>query len=517
MANILNTEVDFERPELTAVLNKYQQIRDCLQGEAHIKSLGDRYLPIPGDTARDKVDLKRYNNYVTRANFLNATGLTQRTVIGKLFAKKPTIELPEAMKPLLDNVNGEGLAFDQLAEKCVAETFAFGRCGVYADFKNVIIDAVSIADTAELQPTITFCAAEDIINWRVDKYRKRLMMVVIREYYEQYEGFAVTVRPQYRVFNLDETLALTVSVWRERQPDIGSRGLRLVPNVDRFEVVEQYRPLLPGGKVWDKIPFALMGATDNDWSVDEAPLYQISTYDVSLYRNSADIEESAHLVGQPTPYVAGVSDQWAEDMKISELKMGSGRFIPLEDSSSSVGLVQASSDTMLDKLMEAKMQILRHLGATVFSVESLAQDQTATGAVFQALQIHAPLVTTSRNVVEALITAVGYAAMFVGIDPQDNDEINIKLNSDVLDNPLGVTGLQTMSQLYKDGLITFDEAREQVKVQGLSLHDDPDEARDIIAEEGLGSSDFNDDPQPLINEDMAVENELAPPTDNATN
>ena len=504
----LNTQVDFIRPELTEVLVKYDTIRDCLKGQAHINSLGDKYLPIPGGEITDKggnrgYDMKRYNAYIMRSNFINATGLTLRTVIGKLFSKRPTIELPQAMKPLLDNVNGEGLAFDQLIEKTVAETFAFGRCGLYADFKNVVLDTISIADTADLYPTLSFVGAEDIINWRIDKYRKRLTMVVIREYYEQYDGFAVVIKPQYRTFVLEDG-QLVIRVYKEREIGDARVGVNLV-NDDTFEITEEYRPLLPGGVPWDVIPFVIIGATDNDWSIDEAPLYQIANMDLSLRRNSADLEEMVHLVGQVTPYVSGIDEQWAEDMGISDMKFGSGHFIPLPDSQSSVGLLQANSSTMLQVAMQDKMQILRHFGAIV-SLDTLAQDQTATGAVFQALQIHAPLVTAARNVTEAVTKAIGHAAMFLGIDPEDNDDINIKLNSDILDNPLGVTGLQLVRDLYKDGLIALDEAREQIKVQGLSLHDDVEEFKEVLDQEGLGDLPLD---TPLINNDMPVENELS--------
>lgn len=172
-------------------------------------------------------------------------------------------------------------------------------------------------------------------------------------------------------------------------------------------------------------------------------------------------------------------------MNIEGLRFGSGRFIPLQDPQSKVGLVQASPQTLYTELINKKMEILRHLGATIFSVENLAQDQTATGAIYQALQVHAPLITTSRNVVEAINKVTRYAGMFLGIDP-DTEEIDIKLNTDVLDNPLGVTGLQTALQLWKDGALTWSEMREQLRVQGLTQYS-PEEALEIIETEGLGN------------------------------
>ena len=163
--------------------------------------------------------------------------------------------------------------------------------------------------------------------------------------------------------------------------------------------------------------------------------------------------------------------------------MGSGQAITLPDAGSSVGLVQANPQTMTQTLMESKYKLLRQMGAVV-SEDRMDSEQTATGAIYQALQNHASLVSTSRNVTDAVRKATGFAAMFLGLDP-DSEDIKIKLNSDVIDNPLGVTGLQTALQLWRDAAITWDELREQLRVQGLTLHT-PEEAQALIDEEGLG-------------------------------
>ena len=498
-----NTEVDFERHELQEVMIKYITIRDCLLGEANIKDKGEIYLPRPSDDIKEVEDDLRYQHYIRRATFLNATGLTQRTIVGKLFSKPPTIDLPPRLEILRSNINGEGLAFGQMIEQALSETFAFGRCGLYADFRSVEQGGeLSVADSENLAPTITFVKPENIINWRLDKTRKRVIMVVIREFYETYQGFSVKKLPQYRVFKLSEDNVLSIDIYRSTNRYANESPSELGDNRQRYYRFDSYVPLLPNGETWDRIPFSIIGSTDNDWTIDEPPLYQIATYDLSLYRNSADIEEAAFYVGQPTPYVAGIDREWADDMEIRNVKMGSGRFIPLEHSDSKLGLVQASPETMLDTIIDYKMSILRHLGATVFSTEKLAEDQTATGAIYQALQIHAPLVTTSRNVVEAFNKVVGFAAMYVGIDPE-SVEIEIKLNSDILDNPLGITGLQMTQELYLNRLITYDEAREQVRVQGLAQHT-AEEARKII----------DSDPPPLRSSQQRSQR---PQNDNATN
>ena len=495
---ITNKDVDAIRPEVDQAMPKYTMIRDCLLGQENIKMKGELYLPRPNEDIEIAEDV-RYRAYVKRSVFLNATGHTQRAIVGKLFAKKPTIELPETLMGLMKDANGDGLPLDQLVEKCVAETFAFGRCGLYADFRAVGAEVMSIADAEMLSPTLTFVRAEDIINWQIDRFSKKTTLVVVREDYEDREGFAVRIKSQYRVFRLVNNV-LQVQVQQPKRPS--EDMLAAAPTDTRFEVVEEYTPMLPGGKPWDIIPFVIIGSTNNDWAIDEPPLYPISVYDIALYRNSADIEESAFLMGQPTLVVSGVSPEMAESME--GFKLGSGRVLSLEEGASAT-LLQAAPATLINTLIEEKHKILRNLGA-VFIEDKPGLDQTATGAVYQALQTHAPLITTSRNAVMGTKKAVGYAAMFLGVDP-NSEEIEVKLNADIIDNPLGVTGLQTAAQLYRDGGLTWDEYREQLRVQGLTLYT-PDEAQELIEKEGLGSFPAEPDPDAPVIDDDAMDMEV---------
>jgi len=468
------------RPELTAMTIKYQKVRDCLGGEEVVKEHSDVYLPPPSNL-RDPIEKARYNIYKQRATFLGITAFTQRTIVGKLVAKKPTIELPGQLEMLDKNVNGEGLEATQLLELALGETFALGRGGFAADFTSVADESeLSVADVRELSPTVTFYRAEQIKNWRIDKKNQKLMMVVVEEPYEEFDNFAVTIKAQYRVWKL-ENGRVKVEIWRDTKQ--GSISLEDVQN----ELVEEYWLMLPGGEPWTEIPFAITGSANNDWAMDDPPLYSIANVELSMFRNSADREEAAFRLGQPTPYLKGdLKFDEDDDLKMKDLAFGSGRFIWVERDAE-IGLVQAAPNTMIDVLEADKMKTLRAMGAMNFSQDNLGKDQTATGAVYQAMQSHAQLVTTGRNVTAAFHKALGFAGMFLGIDP-DSDDYEVKLNSDILDRPLGVLDMQVASQLYKDGVITWDEIREQVRINDISLHD-PEEAKALIEEEGLGDMD----------------------------
>ena len=483
----VRTDVTSERPELVEAMPKYCKIRDCLRGEEHIKSLADRYLPRPGyqDEEFTVENERRYQEYVLRATFLNATGFTQRTTVGKLFTKAATIDLPTRLEMMRDNVNGEGLAFEQLIEQVVAEVFAFGRGGLYADFMAMDDAMVSMAESRATSPTLKFVRAEDIVNWRIDKAKQKVIMVVVREFEETYDDFATMVRPIYKVFKLDPML--TIETWRSMSDSSDttlntSRQDYSYNEASGFKKDEQvHQPRMANGERWNVIPFAIIGSSNNDWDIDEPPLASISDYDIALYRTSADLEQMVHLVGQVTPYATGLTKAVVDEFKIKKMRLGSSHFMALKDPASKVGLLQAKSDTMVSKRYADLQDILRKLGAVVFSIDSMQDDQTATAAVYQSVQIHAPLVTTSRNVIAGVDKAIRFAARYVGIDPM-TDAIAIKLNSDIIDNPLGIAGLESILNLWKGGAITFVELREQLRVQGLTLHS-PEEAESMIDQE----------------------------------
>ena len=482
------------RPELIAMQAKYQKVRDCLGGEEAVKARGKQYLPPPSDVD-DVVEARRYETYMQRATFLGITGMTQRTIVGKLVAKKPTVELPGQLEVIRENANGEGLEIGQMLEQALGETYAMGRGGFAADFSRVASEELSIADVRELSPTITFYTAEQIRNWRVDRKTQKLMMVVVEEPHEVYDEFSVTIDSQFRVYKLMPA-GVVVEVWRDDSDQKAS-----IYTKSNFEVVETYPLLLPGGAPWTEIPFAIAGSANNDWDVDEPPLYPIANTELSLFRNSADREEAAFRLGQPTPYLKGeLKYDQQDELKLQELRFGSGRFIWTEESSE-IGLIQASPNTMIDVLEADKMKALRAMGAMNFSQDNLGRDQTATGAVYQAMQSHAQLVTTGRNVVAAMRKALGFAGMFLGIDAE-SDEYEVKLNSDILDRPLGVLDMTVAAQLYKDGIITWDEVREQTRINDIALHD-AEEAKALIDEEGLGDMSA---PLPFDQPDFTTDN-----------
>ena len=488
--------VNATHPNLLPFWEQYQTIHDCLRGELYVKDQAELHLPRPDAFSEKKGDPRRYKDYIKRASFLGVTSRTLRATVGKLFSKGPSITLPALLDPMIRNVNGYKLSVYQLLEQSLAEVFAYGRAGLYVDFLNVKGGILSSADREEISPTINLVRGPDIRNWRIDRNLRKLVMVVIREDYEVYDQFAVSIYDQYRVFRIENGV-LMIDIWRQ-----DAEG--------KFYIYANYFPKDYSGAPWTEIPFALFGAIDNDWTIDDPPLYPIASLDLQLYRNSADLEESAFIAGQPTFVLSGIDEKYMQDLQKTGLRVGGRNLIPVKQGGNAT-LLQAQANNLILELMRKKMDILRAFGATLFVPNQLGTDQTATGAVYEALSMHAPLISSSRNVVDAFLKAFRFAAKFVGADPAP-DAIEITLNSDLLDSALGPMGLTQAMQLWQANAITWDEMREQLKIHGLTKYD-PEVALQMIQDEGFANAPITEEPAEDDEDSSGNEEGNLPPTE----
>ena len=481
--------VDFVRPELVEVLPSYQIIYDCLKGEQHLKCLGDRYLPRPS-TDKTTDEEERYKRYLQMALFLNVTHRTQSSIVGKLFSKPPTIKLPMELEPMLKNADGTGLSLRQLIEKTLATVFAYGRALLLADYRNMGDPFMSVADAEFVYPHLRLIAPENLINWQIDPISRRVTMIVVQESEDVFTGFAVKKEKRWRHYSIEDG-RVVIKVWAT------------VSN--RQEVIEEIIPLKSDGSTWDVIPGAIIGATDNDWGVDQPPLYPIASLDLQLYKSYADLNEYAHLIGQPSVFISGLEEGYAAREWKGGLRIGSRNLVPLPPDAAA-SILQANPQTVTADMATRLQELLRSFGATLYIPGQVGQDQTATGAVYEALQSHAPLISASRNVVDAFTKSLNFASEYVGANV---DDIVLELNSDMLDNPMGVAGIPVVVQLRDAGLLTWDETRKQLEINQLTLHD-AEEALKIIEEERQANQP---DPVPAPDEEEEPSEPAETPTD----
>lgn len=464
--------VDYRRNELKAQLVSYDQIRDCISGSVAVKGALRKYLPQPNAHDKSPANLARYNNYVLRAVFYNVTRRTVAGLMGQIFMRDPVVEVPEAIKPIVDDTSGEGVGLVQLAKKCANWVLPFGRAGLFIDYPitNGASTQADIED-AGIRPTITGIAPWNIINWRT---RKRgalsiLSMVVIEEEYTvSDDGFETKCAKQWRVLsNLGDIY--TVVIWRKLTDA-------------NFYVFKTATPLDANGQPFPDIPFCFIGAETNDSEVDNPPLFDLADLNVAHYRNSADWEESSFLVGQPTPVITGLTEQWADKYFKGGVGMGSRAALPLPVGGKAE-LLQADPNTMPKDGMEAKERQMVALGAKL--VEQKTVQRTATEAGLEEAGETSVLSTVANNISIAFVWALGWVAEYMGITETG---IKFQLNTDF---DLAKMTFQERAELIKEWqaeAITFGEMRSALRRSGVATEDDTKAQAEIAKQAAVNAA-----------------------------
>lgn len=452
--------VAWEREELVKVKKQYILIDDCIHGETRIKEKRTDYLPMPNAEDVSQENLARYAAYLIRAVFYNTTQKTLYGLAGQVFTKDPVVELPESLKPLMENADGQNNNLTQLSKQCILHILAYGRSGVLVDYPTVEAPVSKAElDNGDIQPVLKVYEPWNIINWRTTKRGAKMVLslVVLKEMYEDpVDEFQIQKVPQYRVLRLTPE-GYSVSIYRSKNKN----------RIGRYDLFEG--PIYPTnskGDNFQEILFSFVGSESNDEKIDLPPLYDLASINVAHYRNSADYEESCFLVGQPTPVLAGLSVEWVKDVLKGKVVMGSRSAIPLP-SGGSAELLQADPNSMPKEAMEQKEKQMVALGAKL--VEEKVIERTATEANIDKSAEDSILVSSAKNVTAAFLWALKKAGEFVGATAET---IKFILHTDFQISRMSSQDRAQLIAEMQAEVITWSETREVLRKNGVATLDD---------------------------------------------
>lgn len=449
--------VQYVRKEVAAMQKKWFLVRDCLAGQDVIKNARTTYLPMPNATDKSDENVLRYSQYLERAVFYNVTQRTHGGLVGQVFRREPVREIPSNLDVLVKDVDGAGVTLNQQAKKTLGEVIAYGRCGLFADYpKTDNPTSLAAAQSGFIRPTITLFEPWSITNWRTRQVgaRRLLSLVVLAEDCEaEDDGFEIKTRRRWRVLSLDENGIYRVDLWGG-----GEKGLT---------IHDTSYPVDSNGNNLREIPFVFAGAINNDPAVDLPPLYDMAVLNLAHYRNSADYEESAYIVGQPTPYFSGLTKDWVEDVfKKKPIQLGSRGAVPLPEAGKA-GLLQASPNSMPIEAMNLKEKQMISLGAKL--VEQSTVQRTATEARQEEAAESSILSSCAHNVSAAYEQALLYCSTFVSSAPV---VIKYQLNTEFELSRMSATEIQQIVANWTSGAVTFLEMRDSLRKAGLTKVDD---------------------------------------------
>lgn len=460
--------VSYTLPEVAEMLPKWELISDCIAGQDAVKNRGVKYLPKPNPEDTSEENDARYQGYLTRAVFYNVTANTLSGLVGQVFNADPVSEYPPELEPLWYDCNGRGVTLIQQAKKTLTSNLAFGRCGILVDFPPGAKDEEQqpraftrqeVMD-GKARPTIQYYGPTTIINWRFEQQGAvsvLSMIVLVEDYIIKDDGFEIQRGNQCRVLRLTNGV-YSVETWQ--RTDEKQEG--------PFYLIGTVTPTDAKGAPFGYIPFFFIGSQNNDPQIDKPPMYDIANINIGHYRNSADYEDSVFMVGQPTPYFSGLTQTWVDEVLKGTIYLGSRGAIPLPENGAA-GLIQAEPNSMVKEAMDNKQQQMVSLGAQL--VEDKQVQRTLGEAKMENAVIASTVTSCARNVSQAFESALMAAASFSGADV-DANKIIFQLSTDFAISKLSPDERRQVLAEWQGGLLTFGEARSQLRQSGIATEDD---------------------------------------------
>lgn len=415
-----NSGVKTKHREWLYHFEKWKRVRNAIAGDliSYLRNVGANE---PDQAYGDA----RQREYEQGAICYNFTKRTLSGMVGSVMRKDPEQIIPDQLEYLLTNCDGSGVGLWQHAQDTLMEIDAIGRGGLLVDAPEVGAATAAEQNAGLLNPVIAFYTAENIVNWRMKRFGSvnRVVMIVLREVWEYFENgneFETKLGEQYRVLDLDEN-----GKYRQRLYRFKAEGGAAE------DVITIYPDL--GSQLEGKIPFTFIGASNNDASVDDAPMLPLAELNIGHFRNSADNEESSFVVGQPTLFIypgEQMSPPLFKEANPQGIKFGSRTGHNL-GSGGSAQLIQANENNLAKQNMLDKETQAVQIGAQLITPSTQI---TAESARIQRGADTSVMATIARNVSMAYTDALKWVAAMMGL--REGVEIEFKLNMDFFLTPM---------------------------------------------------------------------------------
>lgn len=445
--------VDTKHKLYDARLRQWERCRDALGGEDAVHAKSVAYLPKLTDQHEDD-----YQAYLKRAGWYNATARTVSGLKGMLLRKPPAVDVPESVKPLLDDVTLAGDPFQTFLSEVCQEILALGRVGVLVDYPDAqSVPGVTLADARRLnlRPTMQLYCAESITNWRIQTMNNKptLTRVVLAEtYLEEKDDFTGDECPQFRVLKLDaESGYYVVEVWRKTNTMVQG-----VPT-SGWAVWNTFSPFM-NNKPLDFIPFQFISGFNLDPRPDRPPLLDLVDVNYSHYRTTADYEHAGHFVGLPTPVISGYKPENPND----KMYIGSQAAWALPDPAAKAYFLEFTGQGMdgLAKVLDRKEQQMAVLGARM--LEQQGTRKAVESADTQSIKRkgeEAMLSDVSQTISLGMTNATIWFCEWAGAP----GEAKVDLNRDFYPVNLTPQELDALTNAHQGGDISDEEYFEALQ------------------------------------------------------
>ncbi|MBI5388210.1 MAG: DUF4055 domain-containing protein [Verrucomicrobia bacterium] len=475
--------VNTTHPDYDANLSAWLRARDVIAGEDAVKAGGEKYLPLLQEQTDDE-----YATYKARASFFNATARTAEGYVGLVFRRPPFLKLPgvaevrdqksevrtsalgKAMAVFANDADMLGTPLAGYAKNVVSEVISVGRCGSLMDWEG----------DAENRAYVSLYAAENILNWRVERFNGRnlLTMVALAEKAEgrkqrsevrsqeaDDDEFEQNVVEQIRVLRLVDARSLRVAGPENLQPSTfnfqPACQVEIWQRVERkskrdkteWQKVETRIPLR-FGKPLPLLPFVFHGPRHALPNVEKLPLADVIAVNLDHYRLDADYKHGMHFTALPTAWVSGFD-------KEDTLRIGSSTAWTTDTVGAAAGFLEYTGQglTTFERAMDRDERLMAVLGAR------LLEGQKKVGETAESIELRqsgesSVLANIAGSVSASLTQVLRWACWWNSTEalPDDvtNEQVVMELNTDFSTTGLSATELTAVVKAWQSGALSRD-------------------------------------------------------------
>lgn len=433
------TGVRTEHPAHAEEVDRWKLVRSVI--ESKVK----KYLK----DVDSKDETGRNDKYKDHAQLVNFTARTKNGLIGAMYRAPTEVMLPLGVEYLEDDATGNGMGIARLSKKVSSEVLQTGRYGLLVDYPRSDTDLTQQqVEQLNLKARINQYIPENIINWNSQYVNgvNKLALVVLREYNSvlKEDGFTWEEQTQYRVLKLED-----------------NTYIQQLYNADG-DWVSDYIPTDFNGNSWDEIPFMFVGSADNDSDIDTAPLYDLAMLNIGHLRNSADYEESVHIVGQPTLMVSvAMSNEEFKAYNPNGIILGARTGHNLGQGGSAF-LLQAAPNQLADEAMRRKEEQAVMLGARLITPASATE--TVEAVRIKHSSDTSVLMNVRNNVNAAMEQCITWAMRFM---TQAEAEFIFEINTQFFDTKVDPQQLMANIQMYTQGILAKTDVRDYLRKHGI--------------------------------------------------
>ena len=421
-------KVDTPHEQYTEMSSRWKRCRDAVEGRDAVAGAGAEYLPMLSGQSQPE-----YDAYKARASFYGAVYRTVQGHSGSVFRRPPEISVPDAAEEWLEDITLTGVPLVGLMLEALRELLEVGRYALYVEMPRKTED-----ETATPRPYLVLVPAESVVSWRTENRdgKQILNRVVVRESVAEQnpeDEFILDTVEQYRVFALAED-GYSQTVWRKPADS------------NEYEIHEG--PIYPDKRaaVFDEIPFWCGNVTDVTPNVQRPPLMEIVDLSLSMWRNSADLENGYHYVGIPTPWVAGFPVK-------TKLNIGSNRAWISDKTDAKVGMLEFTGQGLngLSEHIDRKKADCSVFGSRLLEEQKKAAETAETVRLRHAGE-SASLVSMADTLDATFGAAMKFALNWAGI----TGESEIRTNRDLLAIKATPQELQALTKALQSGAMSWE-------------------------------------------------------------